>query len=243
MSSKLLHNFFAAFCLGFTSSSQAAIVLTDWAFNIDGNVIAQEFGDNVPSNNLLGDLGDVSVEITGAGSHFVFAYFDYEIDQANNTFFNELAEVFGTPDAGQSWEIDEPGFVFGNIYDNLFAGIFDNSNDLDSIGREDVSFGIGWDFTLTDTQSAAVNFSLSDIAPSDGFYLRHFDDQVGPNFNQTSSIYLASSLNISNAPADPPPPAQVAAPGGMFWLSFVVITLFSQRKNRLTRCQSRGKKI
>ena len=56
------------------------------------------------------------------------SFVDIEIQQTRNTFFNEYAEYSGTIGQGysdpdpDSWEIDEPGFVFGDIYDHLLTG-------------------------------------------------------------------------------------------------------------------------
>lgn len=217
--------------LAFSSHSQASIVLFDWGFNVDGDVTSATDGDTLPTNNFINDLGEITIEVSGAGSHFIYAFFDYEIDQANNTFFNESALAVGTPEAELSWEIDEPGQVFGDIFDNLLAGVFDNSNALASTGPEDVSFGLGWDFTLTDLQSAVVTFSLSDLLPSSGFYLRHFDDEVGPAFDQTSNVYFSSALSITTTPVGPP--NQVDAPGGMgLFLMSILAVVVQRRRSR-----------
>jgi len=153
----------------------------------------------------LSGLGSFTVGLGPgpAGSHYVVAFVDPEIDEAINTFFNEIGSAFGSPAAGQSWEIDEPGFVYGDIYTNFLAGALDNSNGV--LSPDDVSMALGWNFVLTNTQVASISFALSDIRPSGGFYLTQTDP------DSQASIYFSSQLNIrdTGGPGVVPEPSTI----------------------------------
>jgi len=117
-----------------SASSAADIILFDFGLNIDGDTTCNE-GLGCDTNGAadlggiagVGDsgfnyttgLGVLSITLTGSGAHYVGLFVDHEIDEPLNTFFNENGNVGGTGAAGQSWEIDEPGYVFGNIFSKL----------------------------------------------------------------------------------------------------------------------------
>ncbi len=174
----------AAAALGFMNAAAEAATfgLFEYAFNIDGAVANPPTnGDPVPvAVNLSGfntgtGLGTVLVTVTGAGSHSVSLFVDHEIDEAINGFSNEYGGVSGTPAAGQSWEIDEPGYSFGDIYANFAAGSLDNSNGVGAAAPDDVSMALAWDFTLNPDEQATLSFILSQTAPPGGFYLTQTD--------------------------------------------------------------------
>ena len=107
-------------------TAQAATVdLYDWAVNVDSTFANPVNGDPLPAGvntvafNTLTGMGDLKITVTGVGSHYVGAFFDHEIDEILNTYFNETGAQNGAAAAGQTWEIDEPGFVNGDIYENL----------------------------------------------------------------------------------------------------------------------------
>lgn len=187
---------------------QAVPALFDYGFNIDGTVSVPTLGDPVPAavdisafNDLTG-LGTITATITGAGAHTFDAFFDHEIDEAINTFFNEFGTVSGTAAVGQSWEIDEPGFdvPFGDIFDNFVDSTLDNTNAIPSGLDNDVSMAMGWDFSLALGETATITLSLGNIAGS-GFFLAHTD------FDTNESVILRSTLEISGDPGQVPEPA------------------------------------
>jgi hypothetical protein len=108
-----------------------------------------------------------------------FSFFDADIDEPINSYVNEFGEVIGSPGAGatdadpDSWEIDEPGFVFGDIFDNLLLGGLDNSNALPEGSPDDVSMALGFEFTigtLNPLDTATVTIFISE----DGDFLGSF---------------------------------------------------------------------
>lgn len=190
----------------------AATNLYDWAVNFDDTVYEKSDGDSMPSEiddtafNYSTGLGTLVATITGEGSHSLIVFLDHEVDEPFNTFFNEYGATSGTAAAGQSWEIDEPGYVFGDIYDNVLAGGLDNTNSVPSPGRDDVSMAFGWDFTLATGQTALIDFAVGQTAPG-GFYLQHTDP------DSDVDIYFSSSMSIG--PAVPAPGALLLGSIGM----------------------------
>jgi len=176
------------------SAGVASTGLFDYAFNINGSLTAAS--DPVPAivNDAAFDygtgLGTVSLSLNASGSHYVGFFVDHEIDEASNTFFNEFGQIFGTPAAGQTWEIDEPGFVFGDIYNHITAGTLENSLGVPESKPDDVSMALAWGINLNPGDLALVTFRVDDSAPASGFYLSHVD----PDSDQ--AIYFSSTLTV-----------------------------------------------
>lgn len=179
----------------------AAIGLHEYGFNIDGAVY--EAGSPLPGfiNTANFDfntgLGTVSINLGGAGKHSVLAFFDHEIDESTNTFFNEIGTATGSPGSGQSWEIDEPGWVFGDIFTHFSANRLDNR--IGTLNPEDVSMAIGWDLFLASGDSALITIILSKTMPAAGFFLTHSDPDSGARFFFSSA--LSSATNPIPEPA------------------------------------------
>ncbi len=224
MLQKKLSLWLSAAVLGVSSFSVQAVPTVDlfgYSLNIDGSVSdvidnysatgssPSELDDSL-FNNLSG-LGELSITLYGGGNHQVIAFFDHEISESQNSFFNETGAASGIAGAGQSWEIDEPGFggnatpdYTGDIYDNFYVGQLDGQafyddftgDHLVDLGRntEDVSMAMGWDFSLGMDEKAIISYVLTDSAPTSGFYLTQYDP------DSDYSIYLSSSLNISAIP-------------------------------------------
>ena len=195
----------ACLSLGIMSlSGQAAqIQLVEFAFNIDGfsGSDVLHAGVNAGGFDTNSGLGVLSIMLTAPGPHNALLYVDHEIDQGigNNTFFDELGSTVGTPGVGQSWEIDEPGFIFGDIFDNVMDNTLDNA--IGAGFPDDVSMALGFNFTLGADQKATVTWALSETAPASGFFLTHTDPK------SDTSLFFSSNLTIQNvdAPLVPEP--------------------------------------
>jgi len=144
-----------------------------------------------------------------AGTYYVTSFFDHEIDESGNTYFNEFGSVNGAAPAGLSWEIDEPGYVFGDIYTNFLAGTLDNLNGVPSTSPDDVSMALGWNFILASDETATINLHLSTTPPAGGFYLQQNDPDSQAN------IYFDSSLRIGGGPAIPEPATMLLLGSGL----------------------------
>lgn len=188
--------------------------LYDWAFNIDGTVTTDAIDNyslvGMPVNGALDpvtNLGTLTWSTNAAGAHSFLAFFDYEIDESTNGFSNESGSTQGTPSAGQTWEIDEPGFVFGDIYTNLHNNSLDNINAIPAGSEEDVSMAMGWDFILAAGDIATITLTLTDLMPQSVFYLAQFDPE------SQKSIYFTGDLVIQNGNPEIPEPATLLLMG------------------------------
>lgn len=184
----------------------AVPLLVDWAFNDNGSVFTatdNSTGDlpgHFDISNFDWDtgLGTITIAYAASGNHSFTSFFDHEIVRGSNTFFNEYGEVYGTPEVGQSWEIDEPGWVFGDIYDNALYGQLDDSNSVPAGLEDDMSMAMGWDFFLQEGETVLITLTLSDLLPA-GFYLAQHDPD--------GSHYFSSSLTIESGTTPVPEPA------------------------------------
>ncbi len=188
--------FLALLMLWVPASHAAEISLFDWAFNYDGTFY--EPGDTLVGIDGSGfdwvtGLGTVSATVGGVGLHSIIAFFDHEIDEFDNTFFNEVG-VGGTPLAGQSWELDDPWY--GDIWFNVRDRTLDNTNSV--AAPNDVSMALGWDFSLLTDETAYIDFIVSDVAPNQGFFLEHIDP------DSQASIYFSSKIEIDGQPIPEP---------------------------------------
>lgn len=192
-----------------SNASAAPIDLNDWAINEDGRISENFAGDSMPGNgdfSLQTGLGERTFEFSTPGAHSFTAFFDHEIDVQRNFFTNEYGVAHGSPASGQSWQLDEPGFVFGTIYDNMLAGSLNNTNSIPENAPEDLSMAMGWDFFLDAGKQAEVIVSLTQTRPDAGFYLEHTDPETGKSFDQTESLFFSSRLNITGAATQVPGP-------------------------------------
>lgn len=236
MKIKRVINWAGAAILGIASlSTQAAVIdLFEYGFNIDGTVsspvVSGGPGDPVPAGvdvsgfSEITGLGTITATISGAGDHVFIGFFDHEIDEAINTFFNENGATSGAAAAGQSWEIDEPGFLFGDIFDNFFdstvasGSLLDNSNGVPAGLEDDVSMALGWDFALAGAETALISMMLSEVAPAGGFFLEQHDP------DSQASIFLSSTLTIRGGMDPIPEPSMV------FLLGIGLIGLIANRR-------------
>jgi hypothetical protein len=217
------------------SANAATIDLFEYGFNIDLALTESAFGDPTPSNvdasgfSFSDGLGQIDITLTGAGAHNALVYFDHEIDEAINTYFNENATSGGSLASGQKFEADEPGFIFGDIYDNFLANSLDNTNGVTIGSEDDVSMAISWDFVLAAGQTAVASFFTNVVnGAGSNFWLSQND----PDSN--ASFFFWSTLTITDAPIDPPidPPIGMPEPSMLVLMTFGMLAVFGLRRRR-----------
>jgi RHS repeat-associated protein len=132
-------------------------------------------------------FGTFSWTFTNLGSSVLtnvrfILFLDADIDRPGNTAFNEYGEVGlqalppGAPANALVWsgfQIDEPGFVFGSIYNNALAGTLDNTNHVPFGAADDVSLALL--FAVPNVGAGQTFTMYFQIAPTNIGGLRHFD--------------------------------------------------------------------
>jgi len=206
---KVIQIISSIFCI-FSFLHADPIDLFDWAFNVNGTIYSKSGDNNIlPSSfddsrfDWSTGLGTLSINYNPGtvGDQLFLAFFDQEISEKSNTFFNEYGIVNGLPDDGNLlWEIDEPGYVYGDIYDNLINGAFDNTNSFLDGMRDDVSWGMGWNFNLEEGEYATIDLILSEEAPEEGFFLTMIDPDSGER------IYFSTRIRIEGGVTPLPEP-------------------------------------
>lgn len=165
--------------------------------------VTTTFTQNLDADNM-GTVNWTFTNNTGAAldDTWFFVFLDAEIDQAINTFFNESGEMLSVTGTGaadifaDSWEIDEPGYVFGDIYDNLLAGVLDNSNNVAAGTEDDVSLALGFNLGFLGVGQTVIVDMFADRLLRDG--LCHADDDSADAFcwNGTATVMPLEPVDV-----------------------------------------------
>ena len=153
------------------------------------------------------------------------SYVDLEIDEPINTFFNEFATTAGTLAAGQGFEVDEPGFAFGDIFQNAAAGTLDDGNALPFDDPDDVSMALSFAIaTLGTGETFSIDLMLSEDGDSLGsFSILQADTDPG----STTTIRYSGIARVETAPPIPEPSARP-----LYLLGLAVVALGAMRSRR-----------
>lgn len=158
-------------------------------------------------------LGSITISYSPGTSTNAFIIVGFDVD-IGSSFTDEEGwtsqQLDGVgPATNQSWEIDEPGYVFGNLATNVVAGALDNSNGIEAGESDDVAMALGWTFLLDPSQYALLTLTQSTTKPGPGvFYLEQLDRETG------TKIYLSGNLTIGESgPTPVPDPSSLALLG------------------------------
>jgi hypothetical protein len=173
------------------------------------NTSSPEFISSLTPNNL-GSFRFSWTNTTGAAiANLVFTLFlDLDIDRDDNTFFNEYGELvslllpaLAPPGAlpFDQWEIDEPEYVFGNIYTNANAGALDNSTGVPASAPDDVSHALLFRIPVLAAGQTVNIFGTLSLTDAAG--LGHFD----PGSNIALYINGYATLSAGGAGEIPEP--------------------------------------
>ena len=131
-----------------------------------------------------------------------------EIDESINTFFNELAAVNGVLAAGQNFEADEPGFLFGDIFTNLQNGQLDGTNAFPP--SDDVSMAISFDIALLAAGDSVV---FEYLVSEDGDTLGTFSMTQSDTDPGSDTLITFSAQSSATGPG-PGPGQPIPEPSG-----------------------------
>lgn len=131
-----------------------------------------------------------------------FSFVDAEI-AGNINSVNEYASTSGSIGAGpadifpDSWEIDEPGFEFGDIYANVLAGALDKTNAIPQSSPEDVAMALGFRLAAIGPRDVIeVKVLLSDDGTTLGdFSLRHQDVTVSDSLHMSGEARIIRHIS------------------------------------------------
>ena len=181
--------------------SFAATMLWTRPFNVNGTSTMDPAPVLGPPSTVVdgmdhsSGLGQIRIEHRPgvAGDYKFIMGVDIDIDFFVS-YTDESGSTTGTPEAGQSWEIDEPEFIFGDIWTNLNNGALDNTNAVPVSSPYDVGMALGWDYHLDAYEYAVITMSIRHASPSTSFYLSQTD------LASSEVIHLSSTLDIAYIP-------------------------------------------
>ncbi len=219
-------------------SATASVQWTQLEFFVlaNGRAPVQIFTSSPNFTNSLNsaNLGAVSIAYTNnTGATLanvrIVAFADLDIDRPINGFANEYGTRIsldpppGAPVgviAANAYEIDEPGFLFGDIRAHAAAGALDNFNAIPDSAPDEVSFAFQFPIgEMTDGQLASVQLQLASTNIG-GL------SQTDPASNSTvffNGFAVRAALGSSGTPppTTPPGPAtpQIPAPSSLVLLA------------------------
>jgi hypothetical protein len=182
--------------LGFTSSANPGTVYDNPYFSWPPPTA------DLSGFNMTTGLGSISFTFSGAGTHYVAGFFDYQfLDVANNNgFFDETAAYFGSLAAGWSAQADDSfgSSIFADF--QAFNATTPLSGSVVGAPPYDVAVALGYAFTLTASDPARqVIFTVGLTAPTSGWYIQHNDPLSG------QSVYFSGSTQDLGQPVVPEP--------------------------------------
>jgi hypothetical protein len=220
-----------------TSLQSSLIVINGTTYldtlSVPGVITSSGFGPTTSPYLGTSTYGAVAVTVTNTGastaSFSVDGFFDAELSVP---FFNEYANVNGTAATGQTWEVGDPNF--SSIIGDTAADTLNNTNGIpagtdNSSGtgtNGDVSFAMGFDFSLAAGQTETVTFDITTTNPG-GFNIEQVHPVDGSNPSETDAYFSGTAVP---GMVGPPPPPGMPEPGTLLMLGSSLCGLLSLRK-------------
>jgi hypothetical protein len=170
--------------------------------------VTSGFTSNFDTNGY-GSFGwDYNNASTGALQNArLIIFLDADLDRATTTFFNEYGTLINLSlppgasagaVAATGWEIDEPGFLTGDLAQHLLTGVLDQTNSLPAGAPDDVALALS--FPLGTLPANAFVRIQGFISPTDIGGLRQTDA------DSNTTLYFNGFVIQNNAPAIIPQP-------------------------------------
>jgi hypothetical protein len=205
------------------SPAPAAVInLFEYNFNVNGTISTTPPGLNSTLFDYSTGLGTLTWTTSIAGSYAFFSFFDHEIDEPTNTYFNETARAWGGPPSYDPagpwfWQMEEAGWVWGDLYNEFSNLNYENKNGMTAPHEfDDVAMGIGRKFDLASGKEAKISLTLGLIAPTSGWYLEQYDP------HSDASIYFSANFETRDT-------GVVPLPGTLLLLGSGLVTLAGLR--------------
>jgi len=206
-------------CLGASNALAQNTSLQDLGFNVNGSLSVYPSstpGVNLGGYNTTTGLGKITYTSNASG------YFDVIfVVPVSVPFYNEYGSPSGTPSSGESWEIDNLEYANTSIVADWMGNTLSDGNDapqgasdnyLDTCdGGTETTVGdcnglvanaLGYAFTVGSGDQESVVVTVSQTAPTSGFYL----DQTHPiDGNNAAAQDVYYSLSASESPLSTSP--------------------------------------
>jgi hypothetical protein len=199
---------FLSFAAPIFIAEQRAFVRDSTGMNRELDNNSPVFSSSMDSENygLFGwrYVNETDAALTGVR---LLVFLDADIDRSANTFVNEYGQFIsldlppGAPEGAvgaSSWEIDEPGYVFGDIFQNLQAGILDNRNAVPNGSPDDVSLALS--FNVGTLQPGAALRATLLISRTDIDGLMHVDPSSDARFYWNGFVQLTQPSQGGEVP-------------------------------------------
>lgn len=201
-------------------------------------------GMNTAAWNPATGLGTFTYTDTGTGARYFDVFINLDLGAA---FWNQYGATHGSLASGETYQIDTPDFDCdanrcGNIIQNTNANALDNTNHVpgqmdnfffdcgadgggavNAACNNDVALALGFAYNIPVGDQAILTFTLSQTAPSSGFYLSQTKPADGDNDPET--VYFSGSVLLQPATTVPEPSTLVLA-------GSAVIVALSRRRRR-----------